>query len=118
MKVEKTEDWDEITLRGTRKVTLFKNLTRIMFSKDGKGPNFTINEMKKIIPQLQRAVDTLEFKIPTEYEKIEVGEDAFVIRRKKVWDYYNRGDFCRKACSVYTEEEADKVLANLRGEEE
>ena len=118
MKVEKTEDWDEITLRGTRKVTLFKNLTRIMFSKDGKGPNFTINEMKKIIPQLQRAVETLEFKIPTEYEKIEVAEDAFLIRRKGDKLFYGGGCFHHKDCTVYTEEEADGVLRFLRGDEE
>lgn len=64
---------------GEREINLFDSLKEIGFFRNGEGPEFTLDEMRELLPILQCAVDRNTFKIPPRY-KVEPTGLLFHIR--------------------------------------
>ena len=103
-------------LTDKREVCLFQILGQVGFYRNEEGPKFTFDELRELLPYLQRAIEHNSFELPPKYELVELGRDTFAIRKTANDTYYNRSRKSSWGCSdasLYTEEEAKDILAQL-----
>lgn len=125
MKLEKDdENFETITMpddvrAGKREVCLFDALKKVGFFRNDEGPSFTLDELRELLPYLQRAVEHNSFGIPPKYELVELCEDTFAIRKAGTGRFYSKIPFegwRRTIAFLFTKKEAEIVLEELENE--
>lgn len=124
MKVEKEGDiFEAITFpddvrTDKREVCLFKALKKVGFYRNGEGPSFTPEELRELLPCLQRAVEHKIFEPTPKYELVELCKDTFAIRKIGTELFYDRpNNWLFSTAALFTGVEAKVMLAKLENEE-